>query len=73
MLALDFALIAQFGADGAAIASTLAYTFFGVVSFLALARVVDVSARSLVVPTRSEVNAYRDLWRRAVAKASYSR
>jgi O-antigen/teichoic acid export membrane protein len=68
MIALDFALIPPLGVNGAAIASLLAYTFYGLLSLAALSRVVDVSVRTLVVPTRSEVDVYRGLWRRAVGR-----
>jgi stage V sporulation protein B len=68
MVTLDFALIPPLGVNGAAIASLLAYAFYGLLSLAALSRVVDVPVRTLVVPTRSEVDVYRGLWRRAVGR-----
>ena len=57
-IALDFALIPPFGANGAAIASLVAYTAFGLLSLAALSRVVGLPVRHLVVPTAADLAAY---------------
>jgi O-antigen/teichoic acid export membrane protein len=57
-VALDFALIPRFGVTGAAAASSIAYTFFGVISLSALARVSGVSVKQLVLPTRADLALY---------------
>ena len=65
-LALDFALIPPFGVNGAAVASLIAYTFFGLLSLAVLSRTTGVPVRTLVLPTNVEFDAYRTLWRRAL-------
>jgi O-antigen/teichoic acid export membrane protein len=57
-IGLDLALIPQFGILGAAVASTLAYTTFGIVSLVVLSRISGVSVRRLVVPTREDFALY---------------
>jgi O-antigen/teichoic acid export membrane protein len=55
---LDLVLIPPLGIDGAALASLIAYTVFGVLSLVVLARVVGVRARELALPTRVELAQY---------------
>lgn len=65
---LDLALIPPFQAIGAAIASCVAYTVFGVASIVAISRVSGIPVRTLVVPTRADLGAYP-----AAARAALSR
>lgn len=69
---LDFALIPPLGAVGAALASVVAYTTFGMASLIALHRASGVSLRRLVLPTRSDLAQYRALPRRAVSQLRHS-
>jgi O-antigen/teichoic acid export membrane protein len=57
-LALDFALIPPFGVRGAAVASLVAYTAFGILSLLMLSRTTGIPLRTLVVPDRADLAAY---------------
>jgi O-antigen/teichoic acid export membrane protein len=67
-IAFDFALIPPFGIVGAALASLVAYTIFGVLSIAVLARVIGISPFALVVPTRVELAAYPAALRGARAR-----
>ncbi len=57
-LAFDFVLIPSHGIDGAALASTIAYTAYGVAGVIALSRVTKLSIRSFAVPTRRDLVPY---------------
>ncbi len=57
-IALDFLLIPDHGAIGAAVASVCAYTFYGVASLVTVARLDGVPVRSLLFANRDEL---RDL------------
>lgn len=57
-IALDFLLIPRFGINGAALASTIAYTVFGTTCVLVLSRITRIPLRDLIVPTRSDLRAY---------------
>ena len=57
-IGLDLALIPPFGIVGAAVASSLAYTFFGVASLTVLGRISGISVRRLVLPTRGDLALY---------------
>jgi hypothetical protein len=50
------------------VASDLAYAFYGLVSLAALARVTGIAMRTLAVPTRAELEAYRAVFERAVVR-----
>jgi O-antigen/teichoic acid export membrane protein len=67
-VALDLALIPPLGVDGAALASLLAYTVFGIASLVVLGRVSGTSPWRLVLPTRADLLLYpaaaRLAWRR---------
>ena len=52
---LDVLLIPPFGAVGAAVASTCAYTVFGASSAVCLARLEELSARRPVLADREEM------------------
>ncbi len=67
-IALDLTLIPPFGILGAAIASTLAYTFFGAMSLVVLARISGISVRRLVLPTREDFALYPRAARGLVAR-----
>jgi O-antigen/teichoic acid export membrane protein len=54
MIALDIALIPPFGATGAAIASALAYTGFGVATLIAVSRIEGTPLAHLILLERSE-------------------
>jgi O-antigen/teichoic acid export membrane protein len=60
IVALDFVLIPPFGVIGAALASVVAYTIYGLASLVALNRVSGIPVRQLVVPTRADLAGY---WR----------
>ena len=68
MVGLDFALIPLFGVNGAAVASVLAYAFYGLVSVATLSHVADVPVAALLLPRRVDLDSYRTLWRRAVGR-----
>jgi O-antigen/teichoic acid export membrane protein len=55
---LDLALIPPFGVEGAAVASLVTYTAFGIASLVTLSREVGVDVRTLVVPRRADLAAY---------------
>jgi O-antigen/teichoic acid export membrane protein len=57
-VALDVVLIPPFGAIGAAVASAVAYTSFGVLSLLAISRVSHLPLARLVIPSRDDLAAY---------------
>jgi len=57
-LALDFLLIPRHGIDGAALASTIAYTVYGVAGLIALSRVTKLPIRSLAVVTTRDLAPY---------------
>ncbi len=59
-IVLDFALIPPLGVIGAALASVIAYTTYGIASLIALHRVSGIPIRQLVVPTRADFAVY---WR----------
>lgn len=63
-IALDLVLIPPFGYVGAAFASLAVYVLFGCISVVVLARIVGVSVRTLVVPTRADLAAYPAALRR---------
>lgn len=54
----DLLLIPPFGVIGAACASVIAYTTFGVGSLIALGRVADLPLRTLVLPRRTDFADY---------------
>lgn len=58
-LALDLALIPRYGVNGAAVASTVAYTVYGAAGVVVLARVTGIPVRQLAVPTLADFTAYR--------------
>jgi len=68
-IALDLALIPPFGVIGAALASTAAYTAYGVASLVVLHRVTGLPIRRLAVPTRADVRAYLLFARDALGRA----
>jgi O-antigen/teichoic acid export membrane protein len=63
-LALDLALIPPFGVAGAAVASLVAYTVYGIGSLVVLARVTGIPLRRLAVPRREDLRAYGAALRR---------
>jgi O-antigen/teichoic acid export membrane protein len=63
-VALDLALIPPFGVPGAAVASLVTYTAFGIASLIALHRVTGIPIRTLVVPERHDFLAYSTTLRR---------
>ena len=65
---LDLVLIPQFGIIGAAIASSLAYTSFGVIALVVLSRVAGISLRRLAIPTREDFALYPRLARAFVTR-----
>jgi Na+-driven multidrug efflux pump len=64
---LDLLLIPELGAVGAALASVVAYTVFGIASLLALARVSGIGVRTLVLPTGADLALYGGVARRSLA------
>jgi O-antigen/teichoic acid export membrane protein len=57
-LALDFLLIPRHGIDGAALASTIAYTVYGSAGLVALSRVTKLPIRSLALLTTRDLVPY---------------
>jgi Na+-driven multidrug efflux pump len=66
-LILDLALIPPFGITGAAIASVIAYAFYGTASLMTLARLGGIPIRTLTLPTRAEFSMYVSIYRRGIA------
>jgi Na+-driven multidrug efflux pump len=66
-LVLDVLLIPPYGVTGAALASVCAYWFYGIAGVLTLSRSSGLSPRTLVLPTRQELQAYAQAARRARA------
>jgi O-antigen/teichoic acid export membrane protein len=64
-LAFDVVLIPAYGVTGAALASVFAYWFYGIAGVLTLSRSSGLPARTLVLPTRRELQAYAQAARRA--------
>jgi O-antigen/teichoic acid export membrane protein len=67
---LDLALIPPFGAVGAAVASTAAYSLFGVTSLLLVGGVLGTPARRLLFVTPSEARGY---WKIAATRLAIAR
>jgi len=67
-IVLDLALIPPFGVIGAAIASVIAYTTYGVVSLMALRSLSGIPIRLLVTPTRADFAVYWRVARRASSR-----
>jgi O-antigen/teichoic acid export membrane protein len=57
-VALDLALIPPLGVTGAAIASVIAYTAYGIGSLMVLHRVSGIAMRSMLMPTRKDLALY---------------
>jgi len=66
-IVFDFALIPPMGVIGAALASDIAYTTYGVMSLIVLHRVSRIPVRRMLVPTRADIGAYGLAVRRAFA------
>jgi O-antigen/teichoic acid export membrane protein len=67
-ITLDLTLIPLFGVNGAAVASTVAYSIYGCASLVVLSRMTGLTVRELVVPTRSELSVYPSAFRAAIAR-----
>jgi O-antigen/teichoic acid export membrane protein len=67
---LDLALIPPFGAVGAAIASTAAYSLFGLSSLVVVSRVLDTHLTHLLFVNRSEAQGY---WKMAAMRLASAR
>jgi O-antigen/teichoic acid export membrane protein len=67
-IVFDFALIPPLGVIGAALASNIAYTTYGVTSLIMLHRVSQIPIRQLLVPTRADIDVYRLAVRRALTR-----
>ena len=67
-LALDLALIPPLGVEGAALASLISYTTYGIGSLLALRRVGGIPIRRLIVPSRADFAMYWHHARRIVSR-----
>jgi O-antigen/teichoic acid export membrane protein len=65
---LDFALIPPLGVIGAALASLLSYTTYGVISVITLHRVSEIPIRRMMLPTRADFAVYA-----RVLRGGYSR
>jgi O-antigen/teichoic acid export membrane protein len=55
---LDLALIPAFGVNGAAVASLVSYTAYGVLSLGALSRVSGIPVTTLLIPSRADLALY---------------
>ena len=60
MISLDLLLIPLFGATGAAVASTVAYTVYGLAMLTAVSRIEGSSLRHMLLLDRAEMAALRD-------------
>jgi len=67
-VALDLLLIPPFGAVGAAVASLLAYTLYGVISLRVLGHQTGERTRSLLVLNRAELGMVVDRLRRLAGR-----
>jgi O-antigen/teichoic acid export membrane protein len=67
-IVFDFALIPPLGVIGAALASNIAYTTYGVTSLIMLHRVSRIPIRRLLVPTRADIGVYGLAVRRAFTR-----
>jgi O-antigen/teichoic acid export membrane protein len=65
---LDFLLIPRMGINGAALASSITYLLEGILIALVLRHLLKVSWRSLLVPNRSDLAAYRAVWLRGSSR-----
>ena len=63
-IVLDFALIPRMGIQGAALASTAAYIVDSVLLAIALKHILNVTWKSLLIPTPAEFGAYQQAWLR---------
>ncbi len=68
----DLILIPPFGVPGAAVASLIAYTVFGIASFVTVSRLTGIRVRNLV-PRRSDFALYVAFARRIGARVTSSR
>jgi len=66
-VSLDLVLIPRMGIQGAALASSLAYLTNSLLVAMVLKRKLGVSWRALSVPSRAELNSYRQAWTRILA------
>jgi Na+-driven multidrug efflux pump len=69
---LDLMLIPKMGIQGAAIASSVAYTFNSLLVARVLKRKIGVRWRDLYIPTRADFAPYRQVWRRLLKLISWS-
>jgi O-antigen/teichoic acid export membrane protein len=67
---LDLALIPPFGAVGGAIASTAAYSLFGIASLVTVARAVATPVYGLLFVTPGEASGY---WKMAARRLAIAR
>jgi len=67
-VALDLALVPPFGIIGAAFASLVAYTTFGLLGLRTLSRTAGIPVRRLVVPERADLAAYPAVARAVVRR-----
>jgi len=65
---MDLALIPPLGVLGAALASVVAYTTYGISSLIALHRVSRIPIRTLLVPTRADFAGYWHVLLRAFSR-----
>jgi O-antigen/teichoic acid export membrane protein len=68
-VALDLALIPQFGVTGAAVASLCSYAAYGIAALAVAGRVMDVRPAQLVRPTREDLRLYPRAARVLLARA----
>ena len=66
-VSLDLVLIPRMGIQGAALASSLAYLTNSLLVAMVLKRKLGVTWRALYVPSRAELNSYRQAWTRLLA------
>lgn len=69
-IGLYFLLIPEFGAEGAAIGSDIAYIFSAGLAVISLRRLTGPEPRRRVLPGRGELRDYRDLWRAVRQRAA---
>jgi O-antigen/teichoic acid export membrane protein len=63
---LDWELIPRMGIQGAALASSIAYSLNGLLLVMALKREIQVGWAELLVPRRAELRNYKKVWEAAL-------
>lgn len=68
-IALDFTLIPILGINGAAIASTIAYTFSAITGIFIFRKISGISLREFLIITRKDIYKYPSLYRKLIRQS----